>query len=523
MNLYPTRATFHVAMAGTAMLAAGVAMHRGPIVAFGGAMLLAIAFGRALSLLSGTRLRRAGFEMVWVRPDLANKVVKLARDQETVLHVELRNRSSDPVRVVGLRAVASSLLDIQVTPTELDLPTASGVLVEVRVRGTRVGRWGLHGISLELRSMPGGGEGLFEVPLVFSSPLGVEVHPAPLGLLLRSPRGGRSGRVAHAGRSARIAGDGDELRELREHVTGDPFKRIAWRASARRGRLMVREMERRERDVVWCVLDASVEGWAGEPGHAPLDRAVDELSAVAIRHLGKGDRVGLIVFASRLRSWIPPDRGPAQAARIAGALASAASTVDIDRCALDEHEVAQRVLEHLRALDPEGGRQITRYDLDRLAGNAERVRERAPFAARVPFGLSARDRTLRHYLACFGIEVAPRAEGERERAVVELARLLGKLCEERPHATVLAVWAPAPDLGSASGGAVARATRRLGARRAEMRWTLPALETSIGDAASGGGEVADLVDDAVRIRVKVARRTAAATLRKLGIHAAREP
>ena len=513
MKLYPTRATFHATLAGTAMIAAGVAMHRAPMVAFGGAVFLAIAFGKALSFVGSTRIRRAGFEMSW---GLEHRVVKVTRGSEAKLTVELRNRGADPVHVVRLRAVASSMLEVHLTPSETDLPENSSVMVEATLVGKRVGRWGVHGMALELRGMPGGGEGLYEVPLVFSNPFGVEVHPTPLAALLTSPRGGRSGRVAPSGRSARRAGEGDELRELREHVFGDPFKRIAWRASARRGRLMVREMERQEQDVVWLVLDASVEGWAGEPGHAPLDRAVDELSAVAVRYLGRGDRVGLIVFASRLRSWIPPDRGPAQAARIVAGLASSASMVDIDRCALDEYEVAQRVAEHIRPLDPLGAAHLTRRDLDRLAGRAEKVRERAPFAARVPHAMSARERTLRHYLACFGVEVPPRAEGERDQAEIELGRLLGKLNDERPRPSIISVWSSAPNPGSAT----AKAIKKLRARKTAIHWTLPCLEESVGSfLPSASSEVTAAVDEAVRIRARVASARATATLRSLGVKA----
>ena len=39
------------------------------------------------------------------------------------------------------------------------------------------------------------------------------------------------------------AGSGTELRELRELRPGDPFKSIAWKASARSGKLLVREVE----------------------------------------------------------------------------------------------------------------------------------------------------------------------------------------------------------------------------------------------------------------------------------------
>ena len=63
--------------------------------------------------------------------------------------------------------------------------------------------------------------------------------------------------AADAGRPGPLSGDGYELRELRDHQPGDPFKRIAWKASARHGTLLVRDHEREERDVVWLLLDAS--------------------------------------------------------------------------------------------------------------------------------------------------------------------------------------------------------------------------------------------------------------------------
>jgi len=515
MNLYPTRATFHVALAGTAMIAAGVATRGAAPAAFGSAVLLTIALARGLALVAGARLRQAGFEMAWAH---GPRVVKVARGGTIVLRLELRNRSQDRVRAVGLRAIASSFLHVEISPREVDLPPASAVIVDVVVVGNRIGRWGLHGLALELRGMPLGGEGLYEVPLVFSNPFGIEVEPQALVAMLRSPRGGRSGQVTEAGRSARTRGEGDELRELRDHVVGDAFKQIAWRASARRGRLVVREMERQERDIVWLVLDASVDGWAGSPGTAPLDRAVDELSAVAVRHLSRGDQVGLVVFASRPRAWIAPGRGKTQAALITGALSGCSTMVDVDRSELDELEVAQRVAEHLRPLVRDEPWPRSPSDLDRLAGVAESMRARAPFETRVPHALSPRDRTLRHYLACFGIEVPPRTEGERPRAESELARTLTKLMTVKPRPSIVAVWAPAPT----PHGLVARAVRSLRARRAEIRWTIPDLDASIGVEAASTKEklaVAVSVEEALRVRVRAEQKRALTTLRALGVHA----
>src|SRR3954466_3099680 len=284
MQLHPTRATFQVALAGAAMVAVGVAAKVAPAVAFGGAMLLAVTLGRALALSTVTRIRASGFEMVW---GTTRRVTKAIRGEEIVLEAELRNRGFDDARGVNLRRVASSMLEVSIHPPTLDLPAASKVRFEIRVRARRVGRWGVHGIALEVRGTPLGGEGLYEVPLMFANPHGVEVMPKPLFAMLQTARGGRARRVAEAGRPAPLAGEGEHLKELREHVAGDPFKRIAWKASARRGQLLVREMEREERDIAWLVLDASVELWAGAHGTAPLDVAIDELGGVAARHIAK--------------------------------------------------------------------------------------------------------------------------------------------------------------------------------------------------------------------------------------------
>lgn len=510
MQLHPTRSTFHVAVAGAGLVALGAAARLAPVVAFGGAMLLAVALGRAIALIAVTRLRAAGFEMVWTSP---TRVQRVACGGSVVLHAELRNRGGDAVRGVALRPLASNMLGVSVQPTVVDLPPGMRARVDVTVTARRVGRWGVHGLALEVRGTPLGGEGLYEVPLLFANPLGIEVLPLSFATFLASPRGGRARRASELGRPANLAGEGDEMRELRDHVPGDPFKRIAWKASARRGRLLVREMEREERDVVWLVLDASVELWAGRPGMAPLDGAVEEVASVAVRHLRGGDRVGLSVSASRLRSWIDPDRGAAHGNVLAGALASAASCIDADRSELDELEVAQRVAEHARPLDLRGLADLRRGDLDALSSRADSLRARAPFAPRLPFAPSPREQSLRHYMAAFGIESPPRMDGERERAETTLAHVLDRLATEKPRASVIHVWAPAPSRAETTAKAIAALRRH----RIELRWSLPAFDAGLGADGGRRSPVADVVDEAVRLRAHVTRLRGERMLRRLGV------
>lgn len=494
------------------MVAVGVAAKVSAAVAFGGAMLLAVTLGRALALATVTRIRASGFEMVW---GTTRRVTRLERGGEIVLEAELRNRGFDDARGVSLRPVASSMLDVEIFPQAIDLPASAKVRFEVRIRAKRVGRWGVHGIALEVRGTPLGGEGLYEVPLMFANPHGIEVICKPLHALLQTARGGRARISAEAGRPAPLAGEGEQLKELREHVPGDPFKRIAWKASARRGQLLVREMEREERDIVWLVIDASVELWAGDPGSSPLDVAVDEVGGVAARHLGRGDKVGLVVFASRVRTWLPPDSGPLQASRIVAALASTASVVDADRCELDEVDLAARVAEHLRPLDPRGLSDVPRGSLDALATRAEAMRVRAPFAPRLPQAATPREQRLRHYLAAFGIEVPPRLDGEREKSEVQLSAVLEKIArEKRKKPSIVHIWAPPP---SPENDSLARAVRKLRTRQVDVRWTLPAFEPALDVEAASIPTVEDVVRGAVKLRVRASQSRAERAMRALGV------
>ena len=514
MQLHPTRNTFQVALAGAAMVAVGVAAKVSAAVAFGGAMLLAVTLGRALALATVTRIRASGFEMVW---SMTRRVTRVERGEEVTIEAELRNRGFDDARGVSLRPVASSMLEVTIHPPVLDLPAASKVRFDVKVKAKRVGRWGVHGIALEVRGTPLGGEGLYEVPLMFANPHGIEVVPKPMLAMLESAKGGRARAAAPSGRSAPLAGDGEQLKELREHVPGDPFKRIAWKASARRSKLLVREMEREERDIVWLVIDASVELWAGDEGTAPLDIAVDEVGAVAARHLARGDKVGLVVFASRIRTWLVPDSGPRQATRIVAALASTASVVDADRSELDEPELAARVAEHLRPLDPRGLSDIRRNDLEALATRAEALRVRAPFAPRLPFAPSPREQRLRHYLAAFGIEVPPRVDGEREKAEVQLGTVLEKIAaEKKKKPSVVHIWAPPP---GAEAEALAKGMKKLKSRHVELRWTMPSFEPALEMTPGSFATVDEVVKSAVKMRVRASQARAERQLRGLGIRA----
>ncbi|HTA92278.1 MAG TPA: DUF58 domain-containing protein, partial [Polyangiaceae bacterium] len=505
MQVHPTRTSIDLAATALVAVTAGLLLQSGPVVAWAGALLVGLALARAVTEVSVNRIRSAGFEMLW-RGEA--RTVRVARAEVVEIEAEVRNRDSRAARFFGLRAVSAPELEIQISPVEGEVPAGGRMRCVLRVTGRRVGRFGIHGLSLEVQGSPG----LYEVPLTFANPYGVEVMPRAYQPFAHQALGGRSHQGADRGRPGPVAGEGEQLRELREHRSGDAFRRIAWKATAKRGRLMVREYEREERDVVWFVLDASVELGAGVAGYTPLDRAVDEVAGYATRHAARGDRIGLAVVAGRTLSRLLPNRGTNHTLAILQALSDAPCFVDADRSGLDEADVAARVLEHMRPLDPTAAERVRSSELDRIARRAERLRARAPFDAREVQSGSRRERGLRRYLLAFGLGSPARLEPDRPRTDHELARVLQNISRARPRPSLIYVWSPTPD--PSNRGALERALAAQPRRRLELRWVPMRFDLDL-EHASGGAS--DAIIAALGVQARAAHERGARALARLGI------
>ena len=87
-------------------------------------------------------------------------------------------------------------------------------------------------------------------------------------------------------------GIGFELLELREYVDGDPPKTIAWKASARRDKLMTRQYESEVPVRVQLILDGTASTRMGGFGHRLLDQMTHVGASVAHSVISAGDAIG---------------------------------------------------------------------------------------------------------------------------------------------------------------------------------------------------------------------------------------
>jgi uncharacterized protein (DUF58 family) len=115
--------------------------------------------------------------------------------------------------------------------------------------------------------------------------------------------------------SARV-GKGRDFDRLREYVRGDDFRDIAWKASARRRKLIVREWRLdRSQDVLVC-LDRGHRMAARVGGLSKLDHAVNAALMLSYICGRMEDRVGMLSFATEVEPGPPPARGATQMRRL---------------------------------------------------------------------------------------------------------------------------------------------------------------------------------------------------------------
>ena len=122
----------------------------------------------------------------------------------------------------------------------------------------------------------------------------------------------------------RRPGGGSELLDLRDYRPGDPLKSIAWKPSARRDRLIIKEFES---DVpVRCVLflDASDGTRVGPPGETVVGRLAAVAAGIAQAAAASRDLVGLSVVDDAGSDYTPPARSHTHQIRLLRAIAAAA-------------------------------------------------------------------------------------------------------------------------------------------------------------------------------------------------------
>lgn len=112
------------------------------------------------------------------------------------------------------------------------------------------------------------------------------------------------------------SGVSSELLGIREYQKGDPPRSIAWKATARTGKLMTCEYESEVPIRATILADVSGHQFWGRPGPAPFDSIASAVGSITKLLIEDKDPVGVILAAGENKTRIRPGLGQRQLIRI---------------------------------------------------------------------------------------------------------------------------------------------------------------------------------------------------------------
>jgi len=124
---------------------------------------------------------------------------------------------------------------------------------------------------------------------------------------------GAANRLQESGsQRLRKLGQSMEFEQIKEYVRGDDYRTINWKATARRGDLMVNNFTDERSQQIYCVINKGRTMKMPFSEMTLLDYAINASLVLCNTALIKQDKAGLITFAENLDVFINADRKPGQ-------------------------------------------------------------------------------------------------------------------------------------------------------------------------------------------------------------------
>ncbi len=233
------------------------------------------------------------------------KIASLQKNHRITLHVS--NLSSRP-RTAWIRD--DILQEFVATPKEfvLRLGPRSRSTVHYELLPSQRGKFQLVQLNLRVRSLLG----LWQRFLVY--PQASEIHVYPdMKQLAEYAILARTNRLSLMGvRRTRKVGLENDFERLRDYTLDDNYKYIDWKASARRLKLTVKDFQTSQSQRIIFLLDCGRLMTNESGGLSLLDHSLNAALLLAYVALRQGDSVGMIAFADRVMSYVPPRGGMKQ-------------------------------------------------------------------------------------------------------------------------------------------------------------------------------------------------------------------
>lgn len=248
---------------------------------------------------------RKGFSGERIAPD------RLSNGDENEIHIAMKNFYSFPV---SLRLFDELPHQFQKRDLEFNLELKAGENKRLSyfVRPVKRGEYSFGAVNVFVSSPLR----ILSRRFRFSSDKLVPVYPSYLQMrkyeLLAIHH-----RLTETGiKKIRRIGQNQEFELIKEYVSGDDFRTVNWKATARRSRLMVNQFQDERSQQVYSLIDKGRVMQMPFNGMSLLDYAINATLVVSNIAIKKSDKAGLITFQDKIGSLLPAGRTNNQMATI---------------------------------------------------------------------------------------------------------------------------------------------------------------------------------------------------------------
>jgi uncharacterized protein (DUF58 family) len=113
-------------------------------------------------------------------------------------------------------------------------------------------------------------------------------------------------------RKVRTIGENDEFEHIRTYQYGDNEKSINWKATSKKGELLVNQFQDSRSQNVYCIVDKGRTMEMSFHKLTLLDHAINSALVIANITLQKYDKAGLITFCNNIDTLVPAASAPTQ-------------------------------------------------------------------------------------------------------------------------------------------------------------------------------------------------------------------
>ena len=103
----------------------------------------------------------------------------------------------------------------------------------------------------------------------------------------------------------RRIGNNMEFEQIKNYVIGDDYRKVNWKATARRGDLMVNQYQDEKSQQVYSVIDKGRLMQMPFEGMSLLDYSINASLVISNIALKKGDKAGIVTFQHKVNSILP--------------------------------------------------------------------------------------------------------------------------------------------------------------------------------------------------------------------------